>query len=87
MPMGGHIGHIGSGGGGGSMPMGGHIGSGSGGGRAHFTNQEPGEQIRLDLDDNIEDSIKVALRKGEDAILAKEDMQNVELEKVIQTES
>ena len=67
---------------------GGHVGSGHvGSSRAHFTNQEPGEQIRLDLDDNIEDSIKVALRKGEDAILVKEDMKNVELEKVIQTES
>jgi hypothetical protein len=75
-------GHVPVGGSGGDVGRGGHIGGS--GGRAHFTNQEPGEQIRLDLDDNIEDSIKGALRKGEDAILVKEDM---ELEKVIQTES
>ncbi len=57
-------------------------GGGHGGGRAHFTNMELEDKlekgplqgdpnlIRVDLDDNISDSIKKKLKFGDDAILS-----------------
>ncbi len=89
---------------GGPVGGGGHIGGGSvggggnvGGGKSHFTNIED-KYVRLDVDDNISDSIDKKLVKGDDAILtlnAEPQIENmdsvvsksIELNNVIQTET